>query len=596
MKHYTVTFKPDGRQVFIHAGATIAEAAGQAGIILNSVCGGKGTCGKCVVHLEDRNRKVLACQYQLNEDLVVVIPQASRFSPQQILAEGITTGVELAPMIQKVVLTEPTDNLDNFLSALNTDGSRHFHALNTETKSQLETLCNRDKVTSVLYQLPKCENAQNAENCWEVITVEIGDTSKQLFGIAVDIGTTTVVAKLIDTTNGLCVAVAAQSNPQIKYGDDVISRISYAENDSGRNTLHKTIVECINSLIDQLCKEAQISRSSIYEVVAAGNTTMNHLFLGFPVKQLGQAPYEAYSTEPHDRKAAELGIDINSCGNVHTIPNIAGFVGADTVAVGLAVGMDSTEKMTLAIDIGTNGELILGTKDRMYAASCAAGPAMEGARIKQGSRAMPGAIERVVFADGDVDVDVIGGCPANSICGSGLIDAVAILLNLGIIDQTGRFVERSQLEAKLPDTVLSRIIEQGDEPGFVLAGQNSKPAVILTQRDVRETQLAKAAIRAGTKLLQKKLGLQDSDIEQILLAGAFGNYIQRESALRIGLLPDIELEKIHFVGNAASTGAEMVLLSAECRQIAAKLARKIEYVEIAHETDFQMVFAESLLF
>jgi len=596
MKHYLVIFKPDGQKVFIHGGATIFEAAGRAGIILNSVCGGKGTCGKCVVYLENEDRQVLACEYKVERDLVVNVPQTSRLFPQRILAEGISMGIELSPMISKEFLAELADNAEDVVLALSSAGTYHIHGLNNEAKRQFESICERSDLTAVLHLLPKCENAGGATNCWEVIALEAGDTRKQLFGVAVDIGTTTVVAKLIDMSSGLRMATAAQSNPQIQYGDDVISRISYAENETGRNTLHKTIIECVDSLIGQLCQKAQVNRNDIYEVVAAGNTTMNHLFLGFPVKQLGQAPYKAYSVDAHDRAAAELGISISSFANVHTISNIAGFVGSDTVAVGLAVGMDSMEKMTLTIDIGTNGELILGTKDRMYAASCAAGPAMEGARISQGSRAMPGAIERVVLTDGDIDVDVIGGCQARSICGSGLVDAVAVLLDLSVIDQTGRFLERNQLEGNLPDAVLSRVVQQSGEPGFVITWDNDKPAVTLTQRDVRETQLAKAAIRAGTKLLQKKLGLQDSDIEQILLAGAFGNYIQRESALRIGLLPNVELEKIHFVGNAASTGAEMALLSAECRQMAVELARKIEYVEIAHEADFQMVFADSLMF
>jgi uncharacterized 2Fe-2S/4Fe-4S cluster protein (DUF4445 family) len=596
MKHYLVIFKPDGQKVFIHGGATIFEAAGQAGIILNSVCGGKGTCGKCIVNLESEDREVLACEYKVDRDVIVTVPQTSRLFPQQILAEGVSKKIELSSMIRKQFLPGQAENTADFVVALNRDEISHIHDLNKEATSQFESVCKHGNVTAVLRRLPKCENAEETTTCWEPIAVEPGDTTKNMFGVAVDIGTTTVVAKLIDMSNGLRMATVAQSNPQIQYGDDVISRISYAESETGHNALHKTIVECVDSLTARLCEKSQVSRENVYELVAAGNTTMNHLFLGFPVKQLGQAPYKAYSVDAHDRNAAELGITISSCANVHTISNIAGFVGSDTVAVGLAVGMDSMEKMTLTIDIGTNGELILGTKNKMYAASCAAGPALEGARISRGSRAMPGAIERVVLTDGDIDLDVIGACPAQSICGSGLVDAVAVLLDFGVIDQTGRFVERDQLEGKVPDAVLSRLLEQAGKPEFVLAWDKDKPAVTLTQKDIRETQLAKAAIRVGIRLLQKKMGLEDSDIEQILLAGAFGNYIQRESARRIGLLPNIELEKIHFVGNAASVGAEMVLLSGKCRKMAAELARKIEYVEIAHESEFQMVFADSLLF
>jgi len=325
---------------------------------------------------------------------------------------------------------------------------------------------------------------------------------------------------------------------------------------------------------------------------------MNHIFLKLPVRQLGQAPYKAFSVDARDLPAEQLALRINPAGNVHTAEIIAGFVGSDTTAVALATGINCAEEMTLAVDIGTNGEIVLGTAEKLYAASCAAGPALEGARITCGSRAMAGAIEAVVVNDNDIALDVIGNCPPRSICGSGLIDAVAVLLNLGIIDATGRFANPSKLGDSVSPAILARIVEQGGQPAFCLhrAANVSERDIILTQKDIREVQLAKAAIRAGIKLLQKKFGLEDSDIKQILLAGAFGNYIRKESALRIGLLPDVPPECIHFVGNAASSGAQMLLLSQKCRQLAKKLARKIEYIEIAHEPDFQTVFADEMSF
>ena len=291
-------------------------------------------------------------------------------------------------------------------------------------------------------------------------------------------------------------------------------------------------------------------------------------------------------------------MQINPAANVHTVENIAGFVGSDTTAVALAVDIGSADQVTLTIDIGTNGEVVLGTKDKLYAASCAAGPAFEGARITCGSRAMDGAIQAVIVNKDDIDLDVIGNSPPHSICGSGLIDAVAVLLNLGVIDSTGRFGERQKLKDSLPPRIFSRITEHNIQPAFCLydAGSKSGPEVILTQKDIREVQLAKAAIRTGIKLLQKKMGLQDSDIKQILLAGAFGNYIRPESAMRIGLLPDVPLERIRFVGNAAASGAQMILLNSALRAEAKRLARKIQYVEIANEPDFQAVFAESMMF
>ena len=530
MRHYNVTFKPDGRRISIHAGATLLEAAGQAGIILNTVCGGQGICKKCVVNLEPDSEAVLACQYHIESDVTVTIPTTSRFFEQKILTEG------------------------------------------TRAK------------------------AQGRLDVWE----KYKDVAEKIFGLAVDIGTTTVVAKLVNMKEGSCLATQAELNPQSRYGDDVVSRIAYAQSDDKLAELHKAITDCINKLISQLCKQAHIKAEHIYEVCVVGNTTMNHIFLRFPVAQLGQAPYRAFSIEAHNRQPNELGLSINSAGNIYTVENIAGFVGSDITAVALAADIDSADEMTLIVDIGTNGEIVLGTGDKLYAASCAAGPALEGARIGCGSRASEGAIEAVVINEDedDINLDVIGSQPPHSICGSGLIDAVAVLLNLGVIDTTGRFVKPEKLPANLPPTIRSRIVKHNNQPAFVLAERRatSDERLLLTQEDIRQVQLAKAAIRTGIKLLQKKIGLKDNDIKQILLAGAFGNYIRRESALRIGLLPTVPAERIRFIGNAACSGAQMILLNSALRAEAKQLARKIKYIEIAHEPEFQDIFADSMMF
>jgi uncharacterized 2Fe-2S/4Fe-4S cluster protein (DUF4445 family) len=519
MEHFNITFKPDGKQISIHAGATLLEAAGQAGIILNTVCGGKGICGKCLVNLEPDRQPALACQYSIQSDLTIMIPTSSRFFEQKILTHGIDTQTKIHP---------------------------------------------------------------------DIYTRYLGiSATEKIFGLAVDIGTTTVVAKLIDMTSGECKAIQAAVNPQTKYGDDVISRITYAQSDEKLAELHRVIINCINELINRLCKQAKIDANSIYEMCAVGNTTMNHIFLKLPVSQLGQAPYRAFSVDAKDLTPDELALQINSTGNIHTVENIAGFVGSDTTAVAIAVDMDSVEETTLVVDIGTNGEIVLGTADRLYAASCAAGPALEGARISQGSMAVKGAIEAVVVNDNDIDLDVIGDGEPHSICGSGIIDAVAVLLDLGLVDATGRFAN----PGKLPPAIASRVCDEQSQPAFRLADK-----VILTQQDIRQVQLAKAAVRAGIKLLQKKIGLEDNDIKQVLLAGAFGNYIRRESALRIGLLPPVPPERIRFVGNAAGSGARIILLSSQARERARKLARKIKYVEIANEKDFASVFADCMQF
>jgi len=528
MKHFHVVFKPDGREISIHQGATLLEAARQAGIILTTPCGGKGTCGKCALLLHPSGQRILACQHQVQGGLAVVVPPESRFYEHKILDRGIAAGAQIRPTIY-----------------------RRYEGL---------------------------------------------ARTGQILGVAVDVGTTTVVAKLLDMVTGRCLATQAMLNPQIRFGDDVVSRINYAQSEEHLAELHHVIVECINTLIGRLCRQIGADALSIYEASIVGNTTMNHIFLRFPVEQLGQAPYRAWSVDAHDVPPGQLGLAMNPEGNVHCAENIAGFVGADTTAVALAVDMDCIEDRVLAVDIGTNGEIVLGTRDRLYAASCAAGPALEGARIKYGSRAADGAIEAVVLNE-DVSLDTIGKSPPRSICGSGLIDAVAVLVDLGIVDATGRFAERQGGEMSLPRLIASRLLEHESQPAFCLAWneQTSRPDILLTQRDIREVQLAKAAIRAGIRILMNKLGMTDLDIDRVLLAGAFGNYIRPASAIRIGLLPNVPLERIQSVGNAAATGAEILLISEECRERASKLARRIQYVEIAHEENFADFFADAML-
>jgi uncharacterized 2Fe-2S/4Fe-4S cluster protein (DUF4445 family) len=524
MRHFTITFQPDGRKISIHAGSTLLEAAHTAGIILNTACGGRGICRKCTVLLHPDNKQVLACQYIIDSDLIVTVPPASRFFEQKILEHGIDREIE------------PT-------------------------------------------------------------LIKPGDTAGGIYGLAFDIGTTTVVAKLIDLNDGKLITTEADFNPQSVYGDDVVSRITFAQTDEQLTKLQRLIIECINSLITNLCNKTGIDPGRIYEMTAVGNTTMTHILLRLPITQLGQAPYKAYSLDAHDVPARDLDIKINPEANVHTVENIAGFVGSDIVAAALAADINLAEQLTLLVDIGTNGELVCGDKDKLYAASCAAGPALEGARISQGSRAVDGAIEAVFISEGNVDVDVVGDRPPSSICGSGLIDAVAVMLDLGVLDSTGRIIGPNSSKTEIPPAINRRIFRRNDQPAFVIAyDDGGTPAVVLTQQDIREVQLAKAAIAAGIRLLLKKLNLKEDDIQRILLAGAFGNYIRRSSALRIGLLPGIPEERIHFVGNAASSGARMILLNRTARELAGHLAQKIQYIEIAHEPEFMNIYTNSMMF
>jgi uncharacterized 2Fe-2S/4Fe-4S cluster protein (DUF4445 family) len=528
MDHFRVVFESDDKEVLIHQGATLVEAASRAGIILTTPCGGKGTCGKCAVRLYPSGRTVLACQQQVHSDLRVTVPPESRFYEHKILEHGIGPTLDIRP-----------------------------------------TIVNKYRRKA---------------------------GGRPILGVAVDIGTTTVVAKLLDMADGRCLGTQASLNPQTRFGDDVISRISHAKSQIQLAEMQTAVIDCINDLIHKLCRGSYTEPSNIYEACVVGNTTMNHILLQFPLEQLGRAPYHPWSVDAHDLPPAQLGLDMNPEGNVHCVENIAGFLGSDTLALALAVDIEAVQGTTLAVDIGTNGELVLAAGGALYAASCAAGPALEGARIQHGSRAAEGAIEGVVANRDDISLDVIGNARPRSICGSGLIDAVAVLRDLGILNATGRFIRREEL-GPLPSAIWARVInDYNDQPAFCLASdrRTSEPAVVLTQRDIREVQLAKAAIRAGSRILLNKLGLRDSDIESILLAGAFGNYIRPASAVRIGLLPNVPLDRIHFVGNAAASGAQMLLLSDECRTRAAALARRIQYVEIAHEKGFTDIFAEAM--
>ncbi len=605
MKHHIIIFQPDGKRIGIHAGATLLEAAHQAGIILNTVCGGQGTCGKCAVLIQQGDNEVLACQHVIDSDLTVTIPSTSRFFQQKILERGIKQKIKVHPtVIKQYVQLEPLA-AEILVGYLDEQIPKHIHKMSPAAVvklKQLSTTNPESGVTIVCHhdpdQLDHCGKPDQLKCTYHLFDIESGDTTDKNYGLAVDIGTTTVVAKLIDLTDGKILGTEADFNPQAMYGDDVVSRINFAQTDAQHAELQKTIIECMNYLIKKLHEKTGVDPQNIYELTAVGNTTMSHLFLGFPVKQLGQAPFKAYSLDAQDIPAAELNVNINPAGNIHVVENIAGFLGSDTTAAGLAVSINLAEPMTLLIDIGTNGELIFGNKDKLYSASCAAGPALEGARISQGSRAVAGAIEAVVKNDFDIDVDTIGSKPAVSICGSGLIDAVAVMLDVGVLDSTGRIANPDDLSDDIPEGIHRRLMKKDDAPAFVLAwGEKlDEPAVTITQKDVREFQLAKAALRAGIQLLQMRLELEDDDIEQVLIAGAFGNYIRKESALRVGLLPDIPVERIHFVGNAASSGAQMILLDRKSRAIAGELAESIEYIEIGNDPKFNDAYAEAMIF
>jgi uncharacterized 2Fe-2S/4Fe-4S cluster protein (DUF4445 family) len=595
MAGYEVKFQPDGIKIQVSDGSTIMEAAQRAGIALNSFCGGIGTCKKCTVELPDKQKPILACQYHINSDLVVTIPESSRFFEQKILEEGITREGRIDPLVSKnhVKLTPPT------LEDLRSDGRRLLDAIHDGDTSGPDVIG-----WPLLKQLPRLlrENDYDVTAVCHnrnIIALEEGDTTNRIFGAAVDIGTTTVVVSLMNLTDGKTVAVASQTNPQVTFGDDVISRIQYSrDHKDGLENLHRRITGCINELLRENCEKAGVDHAQIYELTAAGNATMQHLLLEIPVVQIAQAPYVSVFSAGINIKASELGIEIHPQGNVYVMPSVAAHVGGDTVAVALSTALRHSENINIALDIGTNGEVVLGNQEKLLACSTAAGPAFEGARIRCGMRGAVGAIERVNITD-KVEISVIGDGVPTGICGSGLIDAVAELLNAGVLDKTGRLLTGDDVPSNLSPAIRERIVEVDGKPAFLLAPASQTKHgedIVLTQRDIRELQLGKGAIRAGMVTLMRYLGIEAADINRLYLAGAFGNYIRPESACRIGLLPEVEREKIQAIGNAASTGAIEVLLSKEARLHAEQLSCEIEYIELASRKEFQELFSSSMMF
>lgn len=611
-KRFRVTFQPDGKSVYILPGTSIFEAAGEAGIILRADCGGRGTCGQCRVRViqgkyEERGSErfftdkelkrgnVLACRAEIKSDLTIEVPISSRFFEQKILTEGIERPLKLSPNVKKIFLKvdEPT------LTDQRSDLDRVWDALKLGNPGPRVSV-------EVLRRLPIKLRKSNYSativlNGDEIIGIETGDKSDKNYGVAVDIGTTTVVGYLLDLNTGVQLAVSSMTNPQTNYGDDVISRIHYTTiEEDGLDNLHRQIISCINTIIEDLVKQAGIERKFIYEVTTTGNTTMNHLFLKLNPQYLSLNPYVGVLRTGIDVRASELGLHINRYGKVYTMPNIAGFVGGDTVAVILSSEIHKSRELKFAIDIGTNGELVMGNRERLIACSTAAGPAFEGARITFGMRAAEGAIEQVVITENEIVVNTIGNARPIGICGTGLIDCIAELLRIGVIDYRGKLLNRDELPPNLPDFVKDRLIE--DEKfgiSFILVPENQTRTgnpILLTQKDIRETQLAKGAIFAGYQMLKQILGVKDSDITEVLLAGAFGNYIRRHQAKRVGLLPDVPTEKIKFIGNAAGSGAKMVLLARELREEASEISRNTHYIELGARKDFQKVFAESMFF
>ncbi|MCX6048793.1 MAG: ASKHA domain-containing protein [Chloroflexi bacterium] len=607
----TIEFRPHNKITRVPPGMTLFNAANWIGLPIDSTCGAKGTCGKCKVRIltgengiTTADRKVftpqeltdgwrLSCRAEANTDIVCEVPRLMG-NPKAALM-GFGRHVVLDPNVHKVALTLNQPTIEDQRS----DFARVRDAL-AEAGFEVQA------ALPVLRQLPHVLR----EAQWhvtavvvgqELVAVEPGDTSQQAFGLAFDIGTTTVVGMLLNLGSGAPVAVRSLLNGQAIYGADVIARISHAMlNEEGLSQLHAAIVQTMNNLIEALLREANITPQAVYEVVVAGNATMQHLLLGLHPEAIGLVPFIPVIDEMMQVSAHELGLQILPQAQVHLLPHIGAYVGADLVAGLLATGLAQEEGIRLLVDVGTNGEIILGSKTRTLATAAPAGPAFEGAQIKDGMRASDGAIETVVITHDAIQLKVIGDVPPIGLCGSGLVDAVAQLRVSGFLEASGKFIKTEAAVARFDPALARRLIT--DDKGmraFVLAwpeeSGHQRP-IVLTQRDIRELQFAKGAIAGGIEVVMHELGVETSELVAIYLAGSFGSYINPQSARIIGLVPPVPVERIKAVGNAAGEGAKMALLSFRARQVARSLPTIVEYHELSGRGDFNDSFLAVLQF
>jgi uncharacterized 2Fe-2S/4Fe-4S cluster protein (DUF4445 family) len=621
-RKYKVVFQPSGVRGQVADGATVLEAARKLGAEVESICGGKGDCGKCKIRLEEgyfpkyrissaiastqeksrakekflnqtqiRHGYRLACQTLIHGDIVVFVPEESRKGQQVVRKEATAREIKLKPAVKKYYIELKSATLHDPLG----DFERLKAAL--DKKYQLKDLTIDYSALLELQNVIRAGGWKVNVSIWkdkEIIDIQAGRVGKS-YGLAIDIGTTTVAGYLCDLVTGEVVATDAMMNPQVAYGEDIMSRINYAvKGKNGLKQLHRAIIKGLNEIIANVAKKAGIKRTDIIDMAVVGNTCMHHLFLNIDPRHLGRTPFPPAIHHSLDIKARDLSLRIGAGAYVHVLPNEAGFVGADNVGVLIAEEPYNQDEMLLIIDIGTNGELLLGNRQRLLVTSCATGPAFEGAEIRHGMRAAAGAIEKVRIdpKTKEVRFKVIGNerwnTDAKGICGSGIFDVAAQMFRAGIIEKSGRF--NSAIKSR-------RMRVVNNEPEFVIAWAKETAInhdIVICQKDIRAIQLAKGAMYSGARLMMKRLGI--SRVDKVILAGAFGSYIDKESAAVIGLFPDCDLKNVYAVGNAAGDGARIALLNTDKRAEADVMARQVEYVELTVEPNFNATFTQSLIF
>jgi uncharacterized 2Fe-2S/4Fe-4S cluster protein (DUF4445 family) len=607
-----VVFLPFGKRAEFPSGTSILDAAVKLGVDISSLCKALGKCGKCKVrvdkgaeglnalteqelkHLSEEEIKGnfrLACQAIMTVPTQVYVPERSRVGKQRLQTEGIEVPVEPKPLVRKYFLKLPTPTL---------------HDTRADEDRILDALREEYGIVNLLidYELAKILPIKLREGKWNVtaviwknriIDIEPGNTTDRCFGFAVDIGSTKLAGFLMDLNTGKVVSIAARMNPQIPFGEDILSRITYVmmNGPKAQDELQKAVVSGINEMIDECCKKASVKPEEIYELNFVGNTAMQMLFLKLWPQYATLSPYPPVLRRGVDVDADKFGLRSHLRANAHFVPVIGGFVGADSVADIMAVDMLDSEEIVMDIDIGTNTEIALGNKDLTMIVSCASGPAFEGMEIKHGMRAATGAIEKISIDPGSLETHyrTIEDAPPVGICGSGLIDVLAELLKAGLIDMKGKFVaemaKKTDRLRKTPDGWYEYVIAWKKETAM-------DTDISITQADIRELQKAKAAMRTGAELLMKRMNLTKDNIATLYVAGAFGNYIDPESARTIGMYPELPIEKIKFVGNTAGTGSRMCLISEEMREYAEKISSTVRYYELAVDPNFQNEYVKAL--
>jgi uncharacterized 2Fe-2S/4Fe-4S cluster protein (DUF4445 family) len=613
---------PDEITQDLPEGTPLVRALWAAGVAVETPCGGFGVCGKCKVRFtggavpeptQEEYRHVpaqelaegwrLACRHRVMGDIQLEVPAESRPAIAQVLTTAVERPVSLEPAVRRLPLHVPAPSTSDERSDLRRllDALREQHGI---------ALAVEQVPLGVLRQLPQvlrdagfrvhavlfCDPEHPAAN--RLLAVQPDDTHP-LLGIAFDIGTTTLVGYLIDLQSGKELAYAARLNPQVQYGDDVVSRLSFVYHDpAGLKQLQHAVVRGMNEIIAEACQTAGVDPHDVFEVVAVGNTTMLHFLLGVNTNSIAVAPYVPVFTDLLSVEVRQIGLRVNPAAMLTTLPCVAGYVGADTVAVVLTHLFDPEGETVLALDIGTNGEVVLRHQGKYYCTSAAAGPAFEGGRIYQGIRAEAGAVSQIsVESNGEnrwLHVTTVAGAPPKGICGSGLIDAAACLLDIGAVNEAGRMSNNDNGEWW--EAHLTTLCEQKAFQLVAPEAAGNAEGIVLTQKDVRELQLAKGSIRAVMEVLLQEAGITWLDVRRLLVAGAFGMYVNLRSAQRIGLLPPLPLQCIEPVGNAAGAGAKIALRSVRERKRAEWLARQMKHIVMTGNPQYEEQYIEHLGF